>query len=71
MSTIYVIADLHFGHEKVAIARKFWSTRQHDDAIVAAWNSVVTKRDVVYVLGDVFRLTSETTCTKHSKSDQR
>lgn len=56
VSRVFAIADLHFGHLKVAQLRGFQTTEQHDSALVAAWNSVVTKRDVVYVLGDVFRL---------------
>lgn len=53
---VYVIADLHLDHAKVAEARGFATTQAHDDALVAAWNSVVRNRDVVYVLGDVFRV---------------
>lgn len=56
MSRVFVIADLHFGHKKVALDRGFSDTTQHDRAFVEAWNRVVTKRDTVYVLGDVFRL---------------
>lgn len=52
---IFVIADLHFGHNKAALNRGFASTDAHDDALCDAWNRVVGKRDVVYVLGDVFR----------------
>lgn len=55
-SHIFVIADLHFGHPKVAEARGFPDAASHDTAIVNAWNRVVCKKDVVYVLGDVFRL---------------
>jgi len=55
VSRVYVIADLHFGHEKVAQMRGFASAAEHDAALVEAWNRVVLKRDVVYVLGDVFR----------------
>lgn len=55
MSRVYVIADLHFGHAKIAALRGFDTAQAHDDALVAAWNRVVLKRDVVYVLGDVFR----------------
>ena len=46
-----MIADLHFGHRKVQEIRGI-----SDDELVQRWNSVVTKRDVVYVLGDVFKL---------------
>lgn len=53
---VFVIADLHFGHKKLAELRGFDSTQAHDDAIVAAWNRTVRSADSVYVLGDVFRL---------------
>jgi calcineurin-like phosphoesterase family protein len=56
MSRVFVISDLHLGHVKVALDRGFKDVAQHDYALVEAWNRVVTKRDVVYVLGDVFRL---------------
>lgn len=51
MSRVFVTADLHFGHTKVQEMRGVT-----DDDIVRNWNEVVTKRDVVYVLGDVFCL---------------
>lgn len=56
MSRVFVIADLHLGHHLVAKLRGFDNVFAHDNAIVENWNRVVTKRDVVYVLGDVFRL---------------
>lgn len=55
MSQVYVIADLHLGHAKLAQVRGFADVDAHDNAIVEAWNRVVRKRDTVYVLGDVFR----------------
>ena len=53
---VYVIADLHLGHAKVAEYRGFPTVEAHDDALVQAWNEKVGKHDVVYVLGDVFQL---------------
>lgn len=53
MSKVYVISDLHLGHKKLAALRGYPSPDEHDSALVEAWNSVVGKRDVVYVLGDV------------------
>jgi calcineurin-like phosphoesterase family protein len=54
-STVFFIADLHLGHPAIIRFRKggFSTLLHHDYAIVKAWNSVVTKRDTVYVLGDV------------------
>lgn len=53
----FLIADLHLGHKKVigfeSEARPFATIEEHDEAIVERWNSVITKRDVVWVLGDV------------------
>ena len=51
MSRIFVTADLHFGHQKLADIRGV-----SDQDVMDRWNAVVGKRDVVYVLGDVFRL---------------
>lgn len=56
MSNVFVIADLHLGHAKLAALRGFDNVFAHDNAIVERWNLIVGKRDVVYVLGDVFRL---------------
>ncbi len=55
MSHVYFTSDLHLGHEKVL---KFGS-RPHDtveemfECIKAMWNDKITKRDVVYILGDI------------------
>jgi calcineurin-like phosphoesterase family protein len=37
----------------MALHRGFSSVEEHDEHIIAKWNSVVTKRDVTYILGDV------------------
>ena len=50
---VFVIADLHFGHLKLAKLRGFADSDQHDAFLIDAWNRTVDKRDVVYVLGDV------------------
>lgn len=53
MSKVYFISDLHFGHKNMALKRGFSSEEKHDLLIIENWNKVVTKRDVVYVLGDI------------------
>lgn len=49
----FIIADLHLGHEKIALARGFTSVEEHDECIIDNWNKVVNKRSSVFVLGDV------------------
>lgn len=56
MNKIYFISDLHLGHKKIldfSPGRGGTTTEEHDEWIIESWNSVVTKRDVVWVLGDV------------------
>ena len=53
MSIVRFIADLHLGHEFVAKHRGFASIEEHDEHIIKQWNSVVHKRDLTYILGDV------------------
>lgn len=53
MSRVFLISDLHFGHENMAKKRGFKSSAEHDDHIKQQWNSVVHKRDIVWILGDI------------------
>ena len=53
MSKVYVIADLHLGHDNCAKWRGFDSAKDQDSYIKAQWNSVISKRDIVWILGDV------------------
>ena len=53
MSIVRFIADLHLSHENMAKRRGFSTVEEHDEHIIAKWNSVVNKRDVTYILGDI------------------
>lgn len=61
MSNVFFISDLHFGHKKIIEFgnRNGEKWRSGDDYlenmhnIIQNWNAVITKRDVVWVLGDV------------------
>jgi len=53
MATVRFIADLHLGHVNMALHRGFASVEEHDEHVIAKFNSVVHKRDVTYILGDV------------------
>ncbi len=57
MSNVFVISDLHFSHKGVLrfcpAERPFASVEEMNEALIDNWNSTVTKRDTVWVLGDV------------------
>lgn len=55
MSKIWLTSDLHFCHDKPFLyePRGFKTTEDMAEAIIENWNSVVTKDDAVYNLGDV------------------
>jgi calcineurin-like phosphoesterase family protein len=53
MARVFFIADLHLGHINMALHRGFSSVEEHDEYVIAKYNSVVHKRDVTYILGDV------------------
>ncbi|MBA3606888.1 MAG: metallophosphoesterase family protein [Acidimicrobiia bacterium] len=51
----FFTADLHFGHANIIryCQRPFADVEEMDEALVEAWNDVVTDDDEVWVLGDV------------------
>lgn len=52
--TIYLVSDLHFGHDRGFIyePRGFSSIGEHDAEVIYRWNSIVKPDDTVYHLGD-------------------
>jgi calcineurin-like phosphoesterase family protein len=53
MGNVYFISDLHFNHENMAIKRGFSNAQEMNDYIIKCWNSVVNKKDTVWILGDI------------------
>ena len=53
MSVIRYCSDPHFGHKNMAIRRGFKDEFEMNEHIVKCWNSVVSKKDVTYILGDI------------------
>ncbi len=58
MSNVYFISDLHLGHKNICkfagpMRGDVKTVEEHDEWIIDRWNSVVTKRDLIWVLGDV------------------
>lgn len=54
MSKILYHSDWHFNHTFVAGTRGFSSAEEHDEALIESINKTATKRDHIWVLGDVF-----------------
>lgn len=53
MSNVRFIGCLHFGHKWLAQYRGFQDEFYHDEHLIEQWNSVVHKRDLTYILGDI------------------
>lgn len=53
MSRVFFTSDLHFGHNNLTISlrKQDWDTNLQ--LIRNNWNNTVSKRDIVYILGDV------------------
>lgn len=51
----YFSSDLHLNHDKAFIyeACGFSSIQEHDETIIERFNSIVTERDDLYLLGDL------------------
>lgn len=53
---IMFAGDLHFGHKNIARFRNNLGTsneEEHRELIIENWNSVVNKRDFVWLMGDI------------------
>ena len=58
---IFASSDLHFGNRQDFLwgPRGFRSIEEHDEAIIANWNSIVSPEDDVYLLGDLMHNDTE------------
>jgi calcineurin-like phosphoesterase family protein len=53
---VFFTSDTHFGHKnllKIGKGRPFSNIKEHDEALINNWNSVVKPNDIVFHLGDV------------------
>lgn len=53
MTRVFYWADLHVSHALVAEHRGYSSRTEHDEALAEAWVETVTKRDSIWLLGDL------------------
>ena len=53
MGKVFIISDLHLSHKNMAIKRGFKDEAEHDNFIIEQWNKVVSKKDTVWILGDI------------------
>lgn len=51
--SVFFISDLHIAHPLIARKRGFSSSEDHDLSIIENINRTVSKRDKLYILGDV------------------
>ena len=53
---IYFTSDLHLGHSNIIrmCNRPFNSVEEMNNTLIGNWNSRVTNRDDIYILGDLF-----------------
>lgn len=56
MSSKFYISDWHYGHKNCLSFdnRPFFTVSEMNEELVKRWNSVVSRGDIVYVLGDMF-----------------
>ena len=52
MSQVYFISDLHFNHTNLISNLRNMTVEENNSLIVQNWNKKVTKKDLVYLLGD-------------------
>lgn len=53
MATSWLLADVHLGHKNIHKYRNFETNEEHDAIIKENYHHRVTKRDVVFFLGDI------------------
>lgn len=53
MSQIFFTADTHFNHPFVAKTRNYQTAEEHDELLIERFNKIVTKRDHLWILGDL------------------
>ena len=52
--SVYFIGDLHFGHKNIQKFRHFVESPEHNEDLISNyWKEKITKKDVVYLMGDV------------------
>lgn len=53
MSKVFFTSDIHCGHENLCKGLRGMTADESFEVISRNWNNVVSKRDVVYILGDI------------------
>ena len=65
---IYFISDTHFGHYNIIRhCTRPWPQETHDDMLIQRWNAIVSKKDIVYHLGD-FAMFKSIDCENRMKA---
>jgi len=69
MPNIFFTADMHISHANIIrhCNRPWVSIEEHDETLINNWNSVVSKKDMVYLLGDFAMIPKQTDGTPRMK----
>ena len=73
MPNTFLSADTHFCHASILQhCNRPWQTiEEHDEALIKNWNSVVSKRDLVFFMGDFAMIPKQTDGTARMKLYRR
>ena len=53
LGSVYLTSDLHLGHKNIAKFRNLQSEEENYEMLKENWHKIITKRDTVFLLGDV------------------
>lgn len=73
---VWFTSDLHIGHTNVLkhnSTRNFTNIEEFDKHIIKTWNETVSKKDVIYLLGDIFWMSDKDKAIKllHSLNGEK
>ena len=50
---VWFISDMHFGHKNLCEGLRNMTSEESDELIISNWNKYISKKDKVFILGDI------------------